>query len=315
VSSLAGTDQGLSVRLRQLAPIPLDVDFTCAAGALTALFGVSGSGKTTVLRAIAGLCTPAETNVRCAGQTWTDTARRVYTPPHRRSVGLVFQDYALFPHMSVRGQLLAAMTHVPAARRDGRLQELIALAHLDGLEDRKPAALSGGQQQRVAIARALARDPAVLLLDEPFASVDRGLRDALHREFLAVRRELRIPIVLVTHDFDDVVRLASDLIVLDHGRVAAAGTVAALTAANMLPGIWRWRDPAVALDAQVVAHDSLRSLSSVETDGLTLLVPSVAVQVGGRVRLQISAREIILASSRPEGLSLHNVVAANVIAV
>jgi molybdate transport system ATP-binding protein len=272
VSSLAGTDQGLSVRLRQLAPIPLDVDFTCA-------------------------------------------ARRVYTPPHRRSVGLVFQDYALFPHMSVRGQLLAAMTHVPAARRDGRLQELIALAHLDGLEDRKPAALSGGQQQRVAIARALARDPAVLLLDEPFASVDRGLRDALHREFLAVRRELRIPIVLVTHDFDDVVRLASDLIVLDHGRVAAAGTVAALTAANMLPGIWRWRDPAVALDAQVVAHDSLRSLSSVETDGLTLLVPSVAVQVGGRVRLQISAREIILASSRPEGLSLHNVVAANVIAV
>ncbi|MGQ0836544.1 MAG: molybdenum ABC transporter ATP-binding protein, partial [Gammaproteobacteria bacterium] len=306
---------GLRVRLRQIAPIPLDLEFTCASGALTALFGPSGSGKTTVLRSIAGLHTPFEASIRCAGETWCDTATARSVPAHRRSVGFVFQDYALFPHMTVREQLLAAMAHLPDGRRAGRLERLLALAHLSGLEERRPAALSGGQQQRVAIARALARDPAVLLLDEPFASVDRALRDALHREFLAVRRELRIPIVLVTHDFEDVTRLASDLIVLEHGRAVASGTVSALTAANALPGIAAWREPGVALDAAVVAHDPSRALSTVRAGELSLLVPAIDARIGAQVRVQIPAREVILATSRPAGLSLHNAVDAGVLAV
>jgi molybdate transport system ATP-binding protein len=204
------------------------------------------------------------------------------------------------------------MTHLPAVGRASRLEQLIALAHLSGLEDRRPATLSGGQQQRVAIARALARDPAVLLLDEPFASVDRSLRDALHREFLELRRELAIPIVLVTHDFDDVTRLASDLVILEHGRVVASGSVAVLTASNALPAIAPWREPAVAIDGWVRGHDAARWLSTVEADGVQLVVPSVQAAVGSRVRLLIGAREVILAGARPEGLSLHNVVEATV---
>jgi molybdate transport system ATP-binding protein len=308
-------DAGLHVRLRQDAPIPLDVEFSCAPGQLTALFGPSGSGKTTILRAIAGLYTPRETLVRCAGRTWCDTAGGVNVPTHARSVGFVFQDYALFPHMTVREQLMAAMGDQPRESRAPRADELIATVHLTGLGDRRPAALSGGQQQRVAIARALARDPDVLLLDEPFASVDRSLRDALHHELAALKASLRIPIVLVTHDFDDVTRLASDLVMLDGGRISAAGTVPALTADNALPGVSRWREPAVVLDAEVIARDDARELSLVRAGTLTLQLPALAVADGARVRLEIPAREIILASERPVGLSLHNVVEAQVQAV
>ncbi|HKZ73051.1 MAG TPA: ATP-binding cassette domain-containing protein, partial [Steroidobacteraceae bacterium] len=144
----------LYVRLSQVAPIPLDVELTCAPGELVALFGPSGSGKTTVVRAIAGLYAPAHALVRCGDATWSDSERGLRLPPQRRAVGVVFQDYALFPHMTVRAQLLAAMDHVPREARAARLTQLIALARLDGFADRRPAALSGGQQQRAAIARA-----------------------------------------------------------------------------------------------------------------------------------------------------------------
>ncbi|HKZ73267.1 MAG TPA: TOBE domain-containing protein, partial [Steroidobacteraceae bacterium] len=156
---------------------------------------------------------------------------------------------------------------------------------------------------------------AVLLLDEPFASVDRSLRDALHREFLALRHELKIPIVLVTHDFDDVARLASHLVMLDHGRVTAAGSVSEVTAANALPGVSAWREPAVALDATVAATDDVRRLSTVRTGDLELLVPRIDAPAGARVRLQIAAREVILATRRPTELSIHNVVSARVVAL
>jgi len=305
----------LKVRLQQTTPIPLDVELSCAAGEMTALFGPSGSGKTTILRSIAGLYAPTQAHVECANVTWLDTNAAINLPPHRRSVGLVFQDYALFPHMTVRQQLFAAMSHLPSAQRAARAGELLALVRMESLAERRPAALSGGQQQRVAIARALARDPSVLLLDEPFAHVDRGLRDVLQRELATLRRSLRIPIVLVTHDFDDVARLADSLVMIDGGKVVSSGSVAELTAANTLPGVSAYREPGVVMDAQVTQYDAQRRLCAVEVGGLTLWLPSVATVVGARVRLQIAAREIILATSRPEGISLHNIVDATVVTV
>ena len=304
----------LSVQLRQSAPIPLDVQFTCSAGEMTALFGPSGAGKTTILRSIAGLYTPEFARVESADATWVSTDAAINLPPHRRSVGLVFQDYALFPHMTVREQLLAAMSHRPRRQRAARVEELLSLVRMDSLAARRPAALSGGQQQRVAIARALARDPSVLLLDEPFAHVDRALREALQRELASLRKALRIPIVLVTHDFDDVARLADRLVMIDGGRVVASGSVGELTAANALPGVSAYREPGVVMDAHVTQYDSTRGLCAVQVGALMLWLPSVAT-VGAQVRLQIAAREVILATSRPEGISIHNIVDSRVVAV
>jgi molybdate transport system ATP-binding protein len=216
-------EDGLIVALRQTAPIPLDVALSCAAGEMLALVGPSGSGKTTVLRAIAGLYRPAEGRVLCAGDVWLDTSAGIALPPHRRRAGLVFQHYALFRHMTALANVAAAMGHRPPAERPDEARRLLALVHLDGLEQRYPAELSGGQQQRVALARALAREPQVLLLDEPFSAVDRRVRRELHAELAAIRAAIRVPIVLVTHDLGEATGLADRLAVIDRGEILQVG--------------------------------------------------------------------------------------------
>jgi len=306
---------GLQVRLRRAAPFALDVAFEAPAGSITALFGPSGSGKTTVLRAIAGLQPMDDARISCGDGTWTDTAAGLTIPPHRRPVGFVFQDYALFPHLTVCEQLALSLGHRPAAERPARIDALLELVQLQELGERRPAALSGGQQQRAALARALARDPAVLLLDEPFAAVDWALRESLRRELVRLQRALSLTVVLVTHDFEDVAKLASHLVVIEHGAVTAHGPVEALTARNAVPGVSGWREPAVALDACIEAHESERQLTVITAGDLRLEVPTIAAPVGAPVRIQLAAREVILASRRPEGLSLHNVVEAEVVAI
>ena len=208
-------DRRLSVSLRQPAPIPLDVEFTCDPGDVLAIFGPSGSGKTTILRSIAGLYRPEHASVRSGAETWSDTAAGTFAPPHRRAVGFVFQEYALFPHLTARGNVMTALGHRPRGERRARAEQLLAWCTCPGSHDRRPHELSGGERQRVALARALAREPAVLLLDEPFAAVDRTVRRRLQDEIDELRRTLDIPLVLVTHDFDDVVRLATHLLILD----------------------------------------------------------------------------------------------------
>jgi molybdate transport system ATP-binding protein len=170
------SESGLHVRLRQAGPIPLDVEFSCGQNELLTLVGPSGSGKSTVLRSIAGLYQPREGRVSCQGAVWFDVADDVNVPPHRRPVGLVFQSYALFPHMTVLRNVTAALGFRPKEERDSKARALLSLVHLNGLDYRYPASLSGGEQQRVAVARALARDPAALLMDEPFSAVDRRTR-------------------------------------------------------------------------------------------------------------------------------------------
>ena len=212
------TEAGLAVALGASAPIPLDLAFEVAPGELLALVGPSGAGKSTALRCIAGLHRAERGIVRCAGATWFDAARRHSLPPHARAVGLVFQDYALFPHMRALDNVAAAMGHLPRAQRAARARGILARVHLAGLEERRPAELSGGQQQRVAVARALARDPAVLLLDEPFSAVDRATRRRLQAELAALRRDLAIPILLVTHDLDEALALADRMVLMHRGR-------------------------------------------------------------------------------------------------
>jgi molybdate transport system ATP-binding protein len=308
-------DRRLSAALQQPGPIPLDVEFRCGSGDVLAIFGPSGSGKTTILRSIAGLYRPARALVRSGGEAWTDTASGAFTPPHRRAVGLVFQEYALFPHLTALGNVTAALGHLPRRARRARGESLLATVHLPTHASRRPHELSGGERQRVALARALARDPAVLLLDEPFAAVDRAVRRRLQDEIDALRRTLDLPVVLVTHDFEDVVRLATHVLVLERGRSLAAGPLAALTSR---PDLEFLRD-AIGLgsvfDAAAGTVDSARGLVELAFDGGTLLAPTRDLGTGARVRVRVPAREVILATTPPDGLSLHNVLSGTVAAV
>jgi molybdate transport system ATP-binding protein len=239
----------------------------------------------------------------------------VFKPPYQRAVGFVFQEYALFPHLTAEGNVAAALGHLPSAARRERARELLELVHLSDRTDRRPGALSGGERQRVAIARALAREPDVLLLDEPFAAVDRPVRRSLQREIDLLRRAFDMPIVLVTHDFEDVVRLASHLVILERGRNLASGPIAEMTSRPDLP----WLREAVGLgsvfDATAVGRDDARGLAQLAFDGGTLLTSEQNLVPGTPVRVRIPAREVILATREPEGLSLHNALAGAVSAI
>ena len=214
----------LSVRLQQAGPIPLDVALSCPPGELLAIVGPSGSGKTTVLRSISGLYRPLSGLVRVDEETWLDTESGIDLPPQTRSVGLVFQDYALFPHLSALDNVRLAMSRIDEPRRSENATQLLARVHLAGLEARRPDQLSGGQRQRVALARALARDPKVLLLDEPFSAVDRITRETLKEEIAALHRGLDIPMLLVTHDLEEALSLADRICVLNAGMTLQIGT-------------------------------------------------------------------------------------------
>ena len=221
--SSAEVCRGLSVRLLQDTPIPLAATFACAPGEMLALVGPSGSGKSTILRTIAGLYRPKKGSVEVDGQAWFDSEAGVWVPAHRRRAGLVFQSYALFPHLTALDNVITALGHLARGARRARAGQLLELVHLAGLEGRRPAELSGGQQQRVAVARALGREPKALLLDEPFSAVDKATRQKLYRELAAMRQRLSMPVVLVTHDLDEALMLADRLSLLHHGRTLQDG--------------------------------------------------------------------------------------------
>ncbi len=223
--SVAASDdrRGLALRLAQPGPIPLDATLECAPGEITALVGPSGSGKTTLLRAVAGHYRARSGRIEAGGRVWFDARQGIDVPPHERRAGLVFQSYALFPHMSALDNVAAALGHLPGETRAARARELLATVHLAGLEERLPARLSGGQQQRVAVARALAREPDVLLLDEPFSAVDRSTRERLYRELAEMRRRLAMPVLLVTHDLDEALMLADRVVLLQRGKTIQDG--------------------------------------------------------------------------------------------
>ena len=242
MSESSSRPQGLEVRLQQAGPIPLAADFHCAPGELLALVGPSGGGKTTLLRAIAGLYRPERGSIRCAGETWFDAGGGVCLSPQRRRIGLVFQDYALFPHLTAQANVMAAMDHVPRGERAGRASRWLAQVRLEGLEGRYPAALSGGQRQRVAVARALAREPRALLLDEPFSAVDQVTRRRLQRELAQLREMIDIPIMLVTHDLEEAAALADRLCVLHAGETLQSGTAEALFRRPASPQVARLLD-------------------------------------------------------------------------
>jgi molybdate transport system ATP-binding protein len=305
----------LTVEARQNGPIPLDASFECESGQTLALFGPSGGGKTTLLRTIAGLYRPLQARVALGSELWTDTARGMWVAAHRRACSLMFQDYALFPHMSARENIAAAMGARPRVERLRRAEKLLATTELGDCADRLPAELSGGQRQRVALARAVARDPAVLLLDEPFSAIDRRLRVSLYGPLLALRRTLAGPTVLVTHDFDEVVRLCDRVVVLDRGAIVAQGEVHELASRSDVPQLASYFDPGAVMAVRVVEHCGARQLTRLEFDGGVIWAPLLALAVGSTVRIRIPAREVTLALGPVTDVSTHNCLPVTVAAV
>lgn len=304
----------LQVRLHATTPIALDVAFTVAPGKVLALVGASGSGKTSVLRAIAGLFTPQSASISVAGVVWTDTGAGVNVAVHGRRVGMVAQGYALFPHMTAVQNVMAALGHLVASARGPEALRVLGLVNMAGFAQRLPAALSGGQQQRVAVARALARAPQVLLLDEPFSAVDRPTREALYAEIRSLRASLNMPVVLVTHDMDEAQMLADDVVVLASGAVLRAGSVAEVLVDPLALRSLGLAEAGAIVSARVDAQ---------EDDGITrlmcsagpLYVPRIEATVGTALRLRVLAQDVMLARDRPEGLSALNILPVMVVAV
>ena len=290
-----GDIDGLRVAVEQAGPIPLAATLNCAPGELLALVGPSGSGKSTILRTIAGLYRPLQGRIACNGNVWFDAALGINVAAHRRSVGLVFQSYALFPHLSVLGNVIAALGHRPHAERASRAQSLINTVHLAGLEHRRPSELSGGQQQRVAVARALARDPQVLLLDEPFSAVDKVTRQNLYRELADLRRNFRMPIVLVTHDFDEAARLADSMCLLHRGRLLQTGTPHEVLAHPINIEAARLVDLRNLFDAIVAEHRTENHTTIIQWDGRRLVTPyRPDLALGAPVAWAIPSTQVIL---------------------
>lgn len=308
----------LRVKMRAAGAIPLDVAFSVAPGELLALVGPSGSGKTTVLRSIAGLWQPDQGQITANGAVWLDTGAGVSLAPYQRRVGMVFQSYALFPHMTAAQNVTVAMAHLPRSQRVAEARRLLDLVNLTGLADRKPAQLSGGQQQRVALARALARtlgvETAALLLDEPFSAVDRATRERLHAEIIALRQHLSMPVILVTHDMNEAQTLADRMLVIDHGHTVASGATPDVMSDPQALRTMGIREVAAMLTARIAAQED-DGMTRLDTSAGPIWLPRVDGAIGAVTRVRILAHEVMLSRARPQGLSAQNILPATVRAI
>jgi len=305
---------GLRVRLRMdRGAFQLDVDLDLPLHGISALFGHSGSGKTTVLRAIAGLERAPGGVVARGGEVWQDDARGVFVPVHQRAVGYVFQEASLFPHLSVRANLEFGRKRVPVHERRFALEPVTALLGIENLLERRPDGLSGGERQRVAIARALLASPRLLLMDEPLAALDLRRKLEILPYLERMHGELAIPIVYVSHAPDEVARLADHLVLLDAGKAVASGPLSETLARVDLPPSFA-DDAGVVLDSILAGHEE-DALSRLEFAGGALFVGRRREAVGTHLRCRIHARDVSLALDRPQGTSIVNRLPAVVTAV
>jgi len=301
----------IDIEKRLGAQMALQVRFQAGAG-VTALFGRSGAGKTSVVQMIAGLMRPDRGRIAVGERVLFDSAQGIDLPVHRRRVGYVFQDARLFPHLSVRRNLLYAQT---VARRRGQLKlaPVCDLLGITDLLDRPPGALSGGETQRVAIGRALLSDPSILLMDEPLASLD-GPRKGEILPFLdRLKDETGLPIVYVSHAMEEVIRLADTMVLIDEGRVAAQGPVEEVTSRlDLRPLTGRYEAGAV-VPARIAAHDEVYELTRLDiAGGGALMVPRIHQPLGTALRVRLRARDVTLSLTRPEGASPLNILEGTV---
>ena len=294
-----------------LAGFELDIHFRSGRG-LTALFGRSGAGKTSVVNAIAGLIRPERGRIVVDDSVLLDTERGIRVPTHRRRIGYVFQEGRLFPHLTVRQNLSFGRWFAPDGAPSARLNEVVELLGIAPLLARRPGRLSGGEKQRVAIGRALLAHPRLLLMDEPLASLDARRKDEILPYLERLRDQAGVPIVYVSHSIAEVARLATTIVLISDGRVRAIGPVQdVMGRAELYPLAGRFEAGAV-LIMRVAAHDTRWRLTELAGPFGKLVVPRLDAPIGTALRVRIRARDVILAVNPPAGISALNVLAGQV---
>jgi molybdate transport system ATP-binding protein len=293
-----------------LGEFSLDVAFSCPMRGVTAVFGPSGCGKTTLLRCVAGLQRVAG-RLSVGGEVWQDDASGLFRKAHERSIGYVFQEASLFPHLSVRRNLEYGLSRIPAARRRVALGEATELLGVGGLLERLPARLSGGQRQRVAVARALLTSPRLLLMDEPLASLDQKSKREILPFLERLHDELAMPVLYVSHSPGEVARLADHLVLLEAGLVRATGALRDLrTRLDLARDLGSEADAVV--EASVAGHDQVFHLTYLDFSGGRINVVRNGLPVGQTVRMRVLARDVSITLEPQTGTSILNIFPATV---
>jgi len=282
---------------------------------IVALFGRSGAGKSTIVNAIAGITRPARGRIAVGNEVLFDSARGIDVAPESRRVGYVFQDALLFPHMTVAANLAYGARLSAHVGRFVDRDHVVSLLDLGRILDRRPANLSGGEKQRVAIGRALLANPRLLLMDEPLASLDAPRKAEILAYIELLRDELGLPIVYVSHALEEVTRLADAMVLIADGRVVAQGGVAEVLAGHEMQAHTGRFEAGAVVETRVARHDERFGLTLLAFDGGELVVPNVDALPGEPVRARIRARDVSIALSRPSGISIQNVFAAEVVSL
>lgn len=300
----------LQVALTQAFPgFSLDIAFEAPAG-VTALFGASGAGKTTVVNAVAGLARPDRGRVVAGGAVLLDTAAGVCVPPHRRRIGYVFQEARLFPHLDVRANLMFGARYAPRGASGPDFAKVVEMLGIGALLGRRPATLSGGEKARVAIGRALLSRPRVLLMDEPLAALDAPRRAEI-LPFLERLRDTGLPVLYISHSVAEVARLADTIICLARGQMRAAGPAAAVLADPGLADLFGAAEAGAVIGARIAGAEA-DGLIRAETAAGPLWLTEAPVTPGTAVRLRVHASDVILSRDRPAGLSALNILPGTV---
>jgi molybdate transport system ATP-binding protein len=300
--------------------LSLDVDFSAAPG-FTVLFGASGSGKTTLLDCVSGLATPQAGRIAIGERFLFDATSQINIPVAKRSVGYVFQDLALFPHLTVEENVRYGLMQLPRLERHERAAEMLRDFRIDPLSQRRPAEVSGGERQRVALARALVTDPCALLLDEPLAALDAATKSKIIDDLRRWNEAHRIPILYVTHSREEVIALGERVLVMENGRIIAQGTPHQVLSAPFQETVAQLAGFENIFDATVwLTHDDRGTLTCrlpTAQPGVFVLLetPLIRAEPGSRLRVGIRAGDILLATVKPEGLSARNVIAGELVSL
>ena len=284
----------------------IDASFDAPTPGITALFGRSGAGKTTLMHLLAGLLKADSGAIALDGEVLFDSARGIYQPAEARRLACVFQDLRLFPHLDVRANLEYGLRRARHGPVTIRWERIVALLELGPVLHRYCGQLSGGERQRVALGRALLAQPRLLLLDEPLSALDAPRRAEVLPYFERLRDELALPMILVTHLFEDVVRLATHVVLVDSGRVLAQGDLPSLSLGPELRALLGADGSGAVIEGRVESFDATTGLARVAVGNGQLLVPGDALRPGSAVRLQLLARDLILATEQPRALSVRN---------
>lgn len=297
---------------RQLAHFSLDVQVDCP-HIVTAVFGPSGSGKTTLLNLVAGLIRPDRGAISIDGELLFSATQGINLPPERRRVGYVFQDDLLFPHLTVKQNLRYGYDLLPSGARRFKVDRIVDLLELGPLLDRRPGPLSGGERQRVALGRAILASPRLLLMDEPLASLDQGLKDRIIPYLRHIRSDLSLPILYVSHSVAEILQLTGQVIVLRQGRVLACGDFFDLAQRPDVLPLMEAHGFENALPVDIVANDRAQGVTRIHFRGQELKIPLCDRPPGSRVFIGIRANDIILCRERPEGLSIRNAISGRIL--